>query len=79
MAVDGEFDPDPAVCIAISPLRRADLAMGNPAPWSFHALTAPPKETPNGCELGFLDGGAELALAQGLIFGDGEPFVLFGG
>jgi Cu/Ag efflux protein CusF len=27
MAVEGEFGPDPAVCIAIPPLRRADLAI----------------------------------------------------
>jgi hypothetical protein len=31
MAVEGEFGPDPAVCIAISPLRRADLAIKGPA------------------------------------------------
>ena len=31
MAVEGESGPDPAVCIAISPLRRADLAIKSPA------------------------------------------------
>jgi len=31
MAGEGESDPDPAVCIAISPLRRADLAIEIPA------------------------------------------------
>ena len=29
-AVEGESGPDPAVCIAISPLRRADLAIKSP-------------------------------------------------
>jgi hypothetical protein len=31
MAVEGESGPDPAVCIAISPLCRADLAIKSPA------------------------------------------------
>jgi hypothetical protein len=31
MAVDGECGADLAVCIAISPLRRADLAIKSPA------------------------------------------------
>jgi hypothetical protein len=30
MTFDGESGPDPAVCIAISPLRRADLAIKSP-------------------------------------------------
>ncbi len=33
---------------ARSALYRANLAMGNPAQWSFHALRAPPKGIPNG-------------------------------
>jgi len=37
MAVEGEFGPDPAVCIAISPLRRADLAIKSPVS-DFFAL-----------------------------------------
>jgi len=31
MVVEGESGPDPAVCIAISPLRRTDLAIKGPA------------------------------------------------
>ena len=31
MAVEGELGPDPAVCIVISPLRQADLAIDSPA------------------------------------------------
>jgi len=31
MTVEGDFGPDPAVCMAISPLRRADLAIKSPA------------------------------------------------
>ena len=31
MAIEGESGPDPAVCIAISPLRRADFAIESPA------------------------------------------------
>jgi hypothetical protein len=30
MAVEGESGPDPAVCIAISALRRANLAIKSP-------------------------------------------------
>jgi hypothetical protein len=31
MAVAGKSGPDPAVCMAIFPLRRADLAIKSPA------------------------------------------------
>ncbi len=34
-AVEGESGPDPAVCIEISPLRRADLAIKSPASYLF--------------------------------------------
>jgi hypothetical protein len=37
MAVESESGPDPAVCIAISPLRRADMAIKIPA-GGFFAL-----------------------------------------
>jgi hypothetical protein len=37
MMVEGEFGPDPAACIAIFPLRRADLAIKSPAS-DFFAL-----------------------------------------
>jgi hypothetical protein len=31
MTVEGDSGPDPAVCMVISPLRRADLAIKSPA------------------------------------------------
>jgi hypothetical protein len=31
MTIEGASGPDPAVCMAISPLRRADLAIKSPA------------------------------------------------
>jgi hypothetical protein len=31
MTLEGESGPDPAVCIAISPVRRANLAIKGPA------------------------------------------------
>jgi hypothetical protein len=37
MAIEGEFGPDPAVRVAISTLRRADLALKSPAS-DFFAL-----------------------------------------
>ena len=35
MVAEGEFGSDPAVCIGISPLRRADLAIKRPASGHF--------------------------------------------
>jgi len=42
MAGAGKSGPDPAVCITISPLRRADFAIKSPAHSGyFNALVAP--------------------------------------
>ncbi len=55
MVVEGESGPDPAVCIAISPLRRADLAIKSPASDLFALCERTPARTAHSCPAGQLE------------------------